>query len=113
MQGKGKAQAKKLMDDAESLQEAGVFDLVLECVPKDLAKKITGKLSIPTIGIGAGPFCDGQILVSHDLLGLYTGFRPKFVRHYAELNRVMREAFKRFHDDVKDGNFPTEEESFK
>ncbi len=113
VQGKGKGQAKKLLEDAEILEEAGIFALVLECVPKDLAQKITKKLSVPTIGIGAGPFCDGQILVSHDLLGLYGEFRPRFVRHYAELNKEMRQAFRHFAEDVKSGNFPSDEESFK
>ena len=113
VQGKGNAQAKKLLEDAESLEESGAFALVLECIPKDLAKKITRRLSIPTLGIGAGPFCDGQILVSHDLLGLYDGFKPRFVRHYAELNKEMQQAFSHFRDDVKNGKFPTDEESFK
>ncbi len=113
VQGKDKGEAKKILDEAKILEEVGAFALVLECVPKDLAKKITQKLSIPTIGIGAGPFCDGQILVSHDLLGLYEHFKPKFVRHYAELNKVMRQAFRQFSDDVKSGGFPSDEESFK
>jgi len=113
VQGRGNTQAKKLLDDAEALEEAGAFALVLECIPKDLAKRITKKLSIPTLGIGAGLFCDGQILVSHDLLGLYDSFKPRFVRQYAELNKEMQQAFEHFRDDVKDGKFPTDEESFK
>ncbi len=112
VQGKETGQAKKILEDAKIIQEAGAFAVVLECVPKELAKKITEKLSIPTIGIGAGPFCDGQILVSHDLLGLFGEFKPRFVRQYANLSETMFQAFKGFCQDVKEKNFPKEGESF-
>lgn len=104
--------AKKLLDDAISLQDAGVFSVVLEKIPGDLAKQVTETLNIPTIGIGAGPHCDGQILVTHDMLGLFERFKPKFVRHYAQLGEEVRKACSEYIQDVKTGDFPNESESY-
>jgi len=106
------AEAEQLKRDARSLQDAGAFGLVIEKVPADLAREVSESLEIPIIGIGAGPGCDGQILVSHDMLGLYTRFQPRFVRRYADIAETMVGAFARFHEDVKTGNFPTEDESY-
>ncbi|MCL5429388.1 MAG: 3-methyl-2-oxobutanoate hydroxymethyltransferase [Chloroflexi bacterium] len=103
--------AKRLIDDAFALEEAGIFSLVLESVPARLAEWVSQKLSIPTIGIGAGLGCDGQVLVTHDLLGLFDRFTPKFVKQYASLHSVMSEAFASFKDDVESRRFPTEEHS--
>lgn len=106
VQGKGADDAKRLIEEARALDEAGCFAIVLECVPAELAAWITESVSVPTIGIGAGPACDGQVLVFHDLLGLYEGHKPKFVRRYAETGVTMRAAVKRFVDDVREGKFP-------
>lgn len=103
--------AKRLIDDAFALEEAGIFSLVLESVPARLAEWISQKLSIPTIGIGAGLGCDGQVLVTHDLLGLFDRFTPKFVKQYASLHSVMGDAFISFKDDVENRRFPTEDHS--
>jgi 3-methyl-2-oxobutanoate hydroxymethyltransferase len=113
VQGKTEEQRKKLMKDALALQEAGAFCMILEAIPMDLAKEITEALSIPTIGIGAGPYCDGQVLVIHDLLGLFERFVPKFVRRYANLKEESLRAIKAYIEDVKQGRFPSEKESFK
>ena len=113
LQGKEPEVARQLQDDAKRLQDAGVFSIVLEKIPADLAAEITQSVSVPTIGIGAGPHCDGQILVSHDMLGIYDRFKPRFVRRYANLAQQMREAFQNYLKDVRGGNFPSEEESFK
>lgn len=102
----------RLLDDAKALEEAGAFAVVLEMVQTDIAKKITGVLCIPTIGIGASKKCDGQVLVLYDLLGLYPDFSPKFVRKYLMLKEDVKQAVKLFSDDVKKGNFPSEKESF-
>ncbi len=104
--------AKVLLEEAVQLQEAGVFALVLEKIPAQVAEQVTRALRIPTIGIGAGPSCDGQILVTHDMLGLFEKFKPKFVRRYAEVGRSMREAFSAFRQEVKAGTFPAEKESY-
>ena len=112
MQGRDDESAAELMEDARALQEAGVFALVLEGVPATLAGRVTEELDIPTIGIGAGGGCDGQILVTHDMLGIYTRFHPRFVRRYAKLDDVMREAFERYVTDVKSNDFPSEDESY-
>lgn len=113
VQGKGFDAAKRLVDEAMALEEAGCFSIVLECVPAELAAWITASVSIPTIGIGAGPACDGQVLVFHDLLGLYEGHTPKFVRRYAEAGEVMTEAMTRFVVDIREGRFPAADgESF-
>ncbi len=112
VQAREAAAAKKLLKEAELLQQAGVFSLVLEKVPAPLAREVSQSLRIPTIGIGAGSGCDGQILVSHDMLGLFENFHPKFVRRYAELAVQMRTAFEQYISDVKKGTFPSEEESY-
>jgi 3-methyl-2-oxobutanoate hydroxymethyltransferase len=104
--------AKALLEEALLLQEAGVFALVLEKIPAKVAEQVTNALRIPTIGIGAGAACDGQILVTHDLLGLFEKFKPKFVRRYSELGRVMREAFGAYRQEVKEGKFPSQQESY-
>ena len=106
IQGKSTAEGKRLIDEALLLEDAGCFSLVLECVPAEVAAFITERVSIPTIGIGAGPACDGQVLVFHDVVGLYEGKQPKFVRRYAELAEEMRGALGRFLDDVREERFP-------
>lgn len=108
VQGKGTEEAQRLIAEAVALEQAGCFAVVLECVPSELASFITDHISIPTIGIGAGLSCDGQVLVLHDLLGLYDGHTPKFVRKYAHLADDMREAIGRFLSDVREGRFPDE-----
>lgn len=110
--GTSKPEAKKIIEDAKALEKAGVFALVLEKIPASLAKKVSETISIPTIGIGAGIHCDGQILVTHDLLGLYEKFHPRFVRRYAELGKLMRKAFQHYREDVKNKKFPEEKESY-
>jgi 3-methyl-2-oxobutanoate hydroxymethyltransferase len=110
--GREEAVAAQLKKDALALQQAGVFSLVLEKVPANLATEISESLSIPTIGIGAGAGCDGQVLVSHDMLGIFDKFRPKFVRRYAELADTMRKAFSDYNEDVKQGKFPASDESY-
>lgn len=112
VQGKSAAAAKKLLEDALALEEAGCFALVLEAVPAAVAKTVTEKLSIPTIGIGAGVHCDGQVLVFHDLLGLFDRFTPKFVKKYAELRPAMLEALQAYRQEVEAGQFPTPAHSF-
>jgi 3-methyl-2-oxobutanoate hydroxymethyltransferase len=113
VQGKGAEEARRLIDEAAALEQAGCFSLVLEGVPVELAGFITDRISIPTIGIGAGPHCDGQVLVFHDVLGLYEGHTPKFVRKYAHLAEEMKAALTNFLTDVRDGKFPDEKtESF-
>lgn len=107
-----KQEASELLRDAKILQEAGAFAIVLEKIPAKLAKKVTASVSVPTIGIGAGPHCDGQVLVLYDMLGLTEEFRPRFVRRYAELAELLREAFRAYIDDVKRRRFPTEKESY-
>ena len=113
IQGKGKDQREAVLRDALAVEEAGVFAVVLEGMPKDLAAEITGRLSIPTIGIGAGASCDGQVLVIHDMLGLFNDFTPKFVKRYADLKGVMTGAVKNFISEVRAQKFPGEEHSFK
>lgn len=112
VQGKDKESADKILEEAIQLDEAGCFSLVLECIPMELAKNITNKIRIPTIGIGAGVHCDGQVLVSHDILGLYGDFKPKFLKSYAEIGNDMKKAFESFTKDVREGKFPDEEHSF-
>jgi len=107
-----KSEAAALMRDARVLADAGVFAIVLEKIPTALAKKVTQTVSVPTIGIGAGPYCDGQVLVVYDMLGLTEEFKPRFVRRYAELADVMRGAFSRYIKDVKSGDFPRMKESY-
>lgn len=112
VQGKKAEEAVKLMKDAVALQDAGVFSLVLEMVPAFVAKLITEKLTIPTVGIGAGNACDGQILVTDDLLGKYTDFHPRFVRRYAEFSKDSQKAVANYANDVMNQTFPSDEESF-
>lgn len=112
VQGKGAEQADELLADARALEKAGAFALVLEAVPAKLAKKITQALSIPTIGIGAGPDCDGQVLVLYDLLGLFDQFVPKFVKPYAHLKADALQALRRYREEVEQGKFPTDSESY-
>ena len=113
VQGKGKEEACQLLRDAMALEGAGAFAVVLELVPAGLSEIITGRLSIPTIGIGAGPHCDGQIQVFHDMLGLYTDFVPKHARQYASLAQSIADAFQRYIVEVKEGSFPSDKESFQ
>lgn len=113
VQGKDEDAAKRLIEEAIAVEKAGAFAVVLECVPAKLAKIISEKISIPTIGIGAGAGCDGQILVYQDMLGMYSDFTPKFVKTYENLGEKMNSAFKKYIDEVKDGVFPDEEHSFK
>ncbi len=112
VQGKDQKSKEYLVKSARALEEAGCFSMVLEAVPTDLAKTISQSLKIPTIGIGAGGFCDGQVLVVNDILGLFEDFKPKFVRRYANLGEEIKKACKKYLDDVKSGKFPSEEESY-
>lgn len=113
LQGKNADDARRLLDEAIALEHAGCFSLVLECVPAELAAMITEQVGIPTIGIGAGPSCDGQVLVFHDVLGIYDGHAPKFVRKYANIAQDMQVALEAYLADVRGGAFPDEEkESF-
>lgn len=113
VQGKDEKQAQRLKEDALILQDAGVFSLVLESIPWTLAKEITASLTIPTIGIGAGKYCDGQVLVVNDMLGWYGDFTPKFVKKYANISEIMKKAFIDFKKEVEKGIFPDEEHSYK
>jgi 3-methyl-2-oxobutanoate hydroxymethyltransferase len=110
-QGRTALTAERLLEDALLLEEAGCFSIVIESVPARLAEMVSQRLLIPTIGIGAGAGCDGQVLVAHDLLGLFDRFTPKFVRKYANLNLEIKKAFSAYISDVKAGNFPTPEHS--
>jgi len=112
VQGKGKEQAKALLADAKALESGGAFAIVLEAIPVPLAKTITDTLSIPTIGIGAGPHCDGQVLVLYDLLGLFDDFVPKFVKPYAHLKADALQALRRYKEEVEQGKFPGDAESY-
>ena len=112
VQGKGKDQATTLLEDAKALEEAGAFALVLEAIPAQLAETITHSVSIPTIGIGAGPHCDGQVLVLYDLLGLFDDFVPKFVKPYAHLKADALQALRRYKEEVERGKFPSDSESY-
>ena len=112
VQGKTKDAAKRLIEQAKILENLGVFSIVLECVPALLAKAITNRIKIPTIGIGAGKYCDGQVLVLYDLLGLYNDKRPRFVRVYRDLSLSIKGAIHNFKKDIKTGKFPAEKESF-
>lgn len=109
---KEEEEAEQLLKDARNLEKAGVFSIVLEKIPSPLAKKVTEELSIPTIGIGAGPHCDGQVLVTHDMLGLNKDFSPRFLRRYADLHTEMTNAVNRYITDVKEGDFPNENERY-
>jgi 3-methyl-2-oxobutanoate hydroxymethyltransferase len=111
---KGRAldEAKMILEDAKAIAEAGAFAVVVEAVPRQVGKKITESIPIPTLGIGAGPDCDGQVLVTHDLLGLFTQFKPKFVKRYANLAEVIEKALGEFLADVGSGGFPGDEHSY-
>lgn len=113
VQGKDEEAARRLIEEAKAVEKAGAFAVVLECVPEKLSKLITESISIPTIGIGAGVNCDGQILVYQDMLGLFSDFTPKFVKKYASLGDEMKNAFANYINEVKDSSFPGEEHSFK
>lgn len=112
VQGKSAEAAQALIDDAIAIQEAGAFAVVLECVPAKLAAIISEKLTIPTIGIGAGAGCDGQVLVYQDMLALFSDFKPKFVKHFGNLGPQMVEAFETYDEEVKAGTFPADEHTF-
>lgn len=112
VQGKSESDAKRIMDDAKILEEAGVFAMVLEVVPSQLAAEITAAVSVPTVGIGAGPDCDGQVQVTNDILGLYGEFHPRHAKKYANLSETMLNAFKLYLDEVRTGKFPGTEQSF-
>ena len=113
VQGKSEEAAKRLLEEARAVEEAGAFAVVLECVSAKLAEFISKKISIPTIGIGAGAGCDGQVLVYQDMLGMYSDFVPKFVKQYAKVGEVMKKAFEEYIKEVKDGVFPEEKHTFK
>lgn len=112
VRGRQEKEALQILQSAKQLENAGIFALVLEKIPADLAKEITESLKIPTIGIGAGPGCDGQILVSYDMLGLFDKIKPSFVRHYRKLGIEIRQAVQEYCDDIKAGRFPSEKESY-
>lgn len=113
VQGKSEDAAKKLLEDALAVQEAGAFALVLECVPTKLASLITKKLTIPTIGIGAGNECDGQVLVYQDMLGMFSDYVPKFVKQFAQVGEIMKKASSDYKEEVASGAFPAEKNSYK
>lgn len=112
LQGADAEAAKRLLEDAITLSQAGAFAIVLECIPTELAKHITETVTIPTIGIGAGPFCDGQVIVTHDLLGIFDKFTPRFVKKYANLAPLIQDALAAFLSDVRTGKFPDADHSF-
>jgi 3-methyl-2-oxobutanoate hydroxymethyltransferase len=113
VQGKTEESAKRLIEEAHNVEDAGAFSLLLEAIPMDLAKTISQELSIPTIGIGAGPHCDGQVLVLHDVIGLFDRFVPKFIKQYANLKETALNAIKEYREDIEKGTFPSEDQSFK
>jgi 3-methyl-2-oxobutanoate hydroxymethyltransferase len=106
------AEAQKLIEDAQMLEECGVFGIVLEKIPASLTKKVSQLLKVPTVGIGAGGDADGQILVVHDMLGINSEFKPRFLRKYAELDTIMKQAIGQYVSDVRKGEFPNESESY-
>lgn len=113
VQGKSEEAARKLIEEAKAVEEAGAFAVVLECVPAKLAEMISQKLTIPTIGIGAGAGCDGQVLVYQDMLALFSDLKPKFVKHFADAGSVMKAGFRAYIEEVQSGAFPAEEHTFK
>lgn len=113
VQGKSEADARRLIEEAKAVEEVGAFAIVLECIPAKLAKLITESVSIPTIGIGAGADCDGQVLVYQDMLALFSDFKPKFVKHFANAGEVMKRGFTEYIKEVKEGTFPAAEHTFK
>lgn len=112
VQGRKSSEAQRLVEDARVLEEAGAFAVVLECLPPALGEEITKAIGIPTIGIGAGPHCDGQILVTHDLLGIVGDVTPKFVKRYADMGAAMKQAFTEYQNDVEQGRFPGPEHGY-
>ncbi len=112
VQGKSLQQAQKIIDDAKALEEAGVFAITLECVPEELSKIISETVSVPTIGIGAGKYCDGQVLVSNDMLGMYSDFVPKFVKQFAHLSTDINAAVKTYIEEMNEGEFPEKKHTF-
>jgi 3-methyl-2-oxobutanoate hydroxymethyltransferase len=112
LQGKGLDDARRLLAEARGLEEAGAFGLLLECIPDKLAQVITQSIAIATVGIGAGVHCDGQVLVTHDLLGMFDKFTPKFVKKYAELSPIIKQSIQRYATEVKAGSYPGPEHSF-
>lgn len=112
VQGRDPGGRDRLLEDARTLEEAGVYSIVLEAIPADIARDITGAVSIPTIGIGAGTGCDGQVLVSYDMLGMDETFKPRFVRRYATLGQTIKDAVAHYVSDVREGQFPSDAESF-
>lgn len=112
VQGKSEEAAQKLIEDAIAVENAGAFAVVLECVPEKLATFITGKLNIPTIGIGAGNGCDGQVLVYADMLGMFSDFTPKFVKRFANTGTLMKQGFEQYIKEVKEGTYPSEEHTY-
>ena len=113
VQGKDEKAAKALIEAAKAVEKAGAFAVVLECVPAKLAEIVTKELNIPTIGIGAGAQCDGQVLVYQDMIGMFSGFTPKFVKRYANIGDMMKQAFEEYNKEVKNGSFPSQEHTFK
>ena len=112
VQGKNEAQAKQILEDALAVEKAGAFMVVLECIPEKLATLITKRLTIPTIGIGAGAGCDGQVLVYQDMLGMFEGIKPKFVKQFAQIGKEMKDALSAYDKAVKGGSYPAKEHSF-
>jgi 3-methyl-2-oxobutanoate hydroxymethyltransferase len=112
LQGKGLEDARRLLAEAKGLEEAGAFGLLIECIPDKLAQVITESIAIPTIGIGAGVHCDGQVLVTHDLLGMFDKFTPKFVKKYVDLSPIIKESIQQYNTEVRAGSYPGSEHSF-
>lgn len=112
VQGKSLVQAQKIIDDAKALEEAGVFAITLECVPEELSKIITETVNVPTIGIGAGKYCDGQVLVSNDMLGMFSDFVPKFVKQYAHISSDIERAVKTYIKEMNESSFPEKKHTF-
>jgi 3-methyl-2-oxobutanoate hydroxymethyltransferase len=112
LQGKGLGDARRLLGEAKGLEEAGAFGLLIECIPDGLAQVISETITIPTVGIGAGVHCDGQVLVSHDLLGMFDKFTPKFVKKYADLSPIIKKSIQQYNTEVKTGSYPGAEHSF-
>ncbi|HHF08551.1 MAG TPA: 3-methyl-2-oxobutanoate hydroxymethyltransferase, partial [Kosmotoga arenicorallina] len=113
VQGRSEKSVKRLVESVNALEDAGVFAIVLELVIEEVAKTLTEEVKVPTIGIGSGKYCDGQVLVWHDLLGINTEFKPTFVKHYANLRETIVEALKKYNEEVKSAKFPSGEHSFK
>lgn len=112
LQGKGLDDARRLLAEAKGLEDAGAFGLLIECIPDGLAQVISESITIPTVGIGAGVHCDGQVLVTHDLLGMFDKFTPKFVKKYADLSPIIKESIQQYNTEVKTGSYPDSEHSF-